>query len=257
MPRIQRKKSKTGYYHIIIRGNEKQNIFNNDEDRFRFIETLYEKKQESLFYLHAFCLMDNHVHLMMREGIEEIAKSMKRITVSYVYFFNNKYKRVGHLLQDRFRSEVVENESYLLSLARYIHQNPVKAGMVKSAGDFKWSSYNAYRNEKGSFQNLVDTEVLLGMFSNHVPKAQKLFAEFMNLEPMESHLDISEEYAMDEDKAKKLFQDMLKHRKIKTKDIIPNDLIIDFQAATGLSIRKIAKIVGFNKDKVNRILKGE
>ena len=77
MPRQQRLKSKTGYYHIMIRGNERRNIFNDDEDRYRLMDTLYEKKQGNNFYLHAFCLMDNHIHFFISEGIENVALAMK------------------------------------------------------------------------------------------------------------------------------------------------------------------------------------
>jgi len=105
----------------MLRGNEKKDIFNSNADKQRFLETVFEKKQENRFYLHAFCLMNNHVHLMISEGVEDVATVMKRINVSYVYYFNNKYKRVGHLFQDRFKSEVVEQERYLLALVRYIH----------------------------------------------------------------------------------------------------------------------------------------
>lgn len=87
------------------------------------------------------------MHLMIREGMEDVAKIMKRITVSYVYYFNKKYKRIGHLFQDRFRSEIVEGDGYALSLTRYIHENPVKAGVVRGIGDYKWSSYNGYLRE--------------------------------------------------------------------------------------------------------------
>ena len=256
MPRIQRKKSKTGYYHIIIRGNEKRNIFNDDKDRLRFIDILYQKKKKDAFHLHAFCLMDNHVHMMMSEGLEDIAKVMQRITVSYVYYFNQKYKREGHLFQDRFRSEVVENDSYLISLARYIHQNPVKAGMVKSAGDYKWSSYNAYVNKRDFFNKIIDKEIVLAVFSDQVSQAEKLFIEFTNMQSQQSFLDIlEEENVMDEDEAREVLKSLLENRKIEINGPIPNDLLKEFRIVTGLAIRKIAKLTGMNKDKVNRILK--
>lgn len=253
---MQRKKSTTGYYHIIIRGNEKRNIFNDDGDRFKIMEILYQKKQEGLFYLHAFCLMDNHVHLMISEGLEDISKVMQRITVSYVYHFNRKYKREGHLFQGRFRSEAVDSDSYLLTLARYIHQNPVKAGMVKSAGEYKWSSYNAYITEKGNFNDIIDKEIILGMFSTPSSHSQKLLMEFMNMKSEEIHLDIPDETeVMDAEEAKALLNRLLEGRNIEKNHPIPKDLIKEFKAATGLSIRKIADLTGLNKDKVNKILK--
>ncbi len=167
MTRQSRVKSNSGYYHIMLRGNGKKNIFYNDEDRKRFMETIYGKKHGDKFYLHAFCLMNNHIHLMISEGIEDVARVMKRITVSYVYYFNKKYKRVGHLFQDRFKSEVVEHDNYVLSLARYIHQNPVKAGLVEKADDYIWSSHNCYLGRDNSFskggRGRVMVEIIVGL----------------------------------------------------------------------------------------------
>jgi REP element-mobilizing transposase RayT len=85
--------------------------------------------------------MDNHVHLLINEGDDEIGKIMKRINISYSYYFNKKYGRIGHLFQDRFKSEGIDSDAYLLSVVRYIHNNPVKAGLVKNIEEYKWSSY--------------------------------------------------------------------------------------------------------------------
>ncbi|MGB9780231.1 transposase [Caldanaerobacter sp.] len=131
MPRKPRVKRKSGYYHVMLRRNEKKNIFRSNEDKKRFIEILAEKKLGGKFYLTAFCLMNNHVHLMIKEGNEDLSSSIKRIAGIYASYFNKKYDRAGHLFQDRFRSEPVGNESYVIGLVRYIHQKPVKTGLVK------------------------------------------------------------------------------------------------------------------------------
>lgn len=260
MPRQQRLKSKSGYYHVMLRGNEKKNIFNSDEDKQYFMETVYKKKQGDRFYLHAFCLMDNHIHLMLSEGVEDIAKAMKRVTVSYVYYFNKKYKRVGHLFQDRFKSEVVEQDSYVLSLARYIHQNPVKAGMVKKASDYNWSSYNCYLDEENKFRKVLETEIILGLFSEDRGTAQKKFEEYMNKQSEESFIDLKDEVEVtDEEAAREIFKKMLIEYGLKNngevKGLIPESLIKELKAKTNLSIRKLASIIGLNKDKVNKALK--
>ncbi|WHH60722.1 transposase [Petroclostridium sp. X23] len=260
MPRQERIKSKSGYYHIMIRGNEKKNIFLNEQDKLKFVEILFDKKAERRFFLHAFCLMDNHVHLLLCEGEEDVSKVMKRITVSYVYYFNKKYRRVGHLFQDRYKSEAVEEDSYVLALSRYIHQNPVKAGIVKATGEYKWSSYNAYLDGKSPFSKAVDTNMILSLFSKDIALARKEFVKFMNQNTEEIFLDIMEkEEPMDEHEAKKLYQEMLKSRGVTNiaddhrKSI--DELIKDFKQTTNLSIRKIAAITGLNKDKINKILK--
>jgi len=195
----------------MLRGNERKNIFHDEDDKLRFIETLYEKKKENRFFLHAFCLMDNHIHLMLSEGIEDVAKAMKRISVSYVYYFNKKYKRVGHLFQDRFRSETVDDDSYILALARYIHQNPVKAGMVKSVGEYKWSSYSCYLNENNYFTKVIETKTILGLFSDDKTTAKKFFEKYMNEETQDKFIDLVEDVeVMDEKTAKELFVKMLR-----------------------------------------------
>lgn len=259
MPRYQRIKSKSGYYHVMVRGNEKRNIFNTDDDKQRFLEILYHKKQGGRFYIHAFCLMDNHFHLMLSEGTEAVAKVMKRISVSYVYYFNNKYKRVGHLFQDRFKSEVVEQDSYILSLARYIHQNPVKAGKVKTAGEYLWSSYACYINDNNCYRKIVDTEPILGLFSTDKEVAKREFKRYMCQDGDEVYIDLPEEKEeIDEDAAKGLFRKMLREREINLDNgsiMLPDELIKEFKEITSLSLRKIASITGMNKDKVNKILK--
>lgn len=252
MARQERVKSKSGYYHIMIRGNERKEIFLHDEDKLRFIETLYERKQKERFYIHAFCLMDNHVHLMISEGTEDVAKVMKRITVSYVYYFNKKYRRVGHLFQDRFRSEVVEDDSYALTLARYIHCNPVKAGLTKTAGEYKWSSYLCYLDEKQYFNKVLDKDVIMDMFSRDKEKAKRLYVEFMSKESADEFIDLQEEKQfMDEEEAKQLFEQMLAGQDDSKK------IIREFKQKTNLSIRRIAAITGLNKDKINKILRGD
>ncbi|SDD78590.1 hypothetical protein SPACI_042220 [Sporomusa acidovorans DSM 3132] len=114
----------------MIRGNERRDIFLDDEDKLTFIDFLYSKKSDEGCLLYAYCLMDNHVHLVIKEGGSGIAKLMKRIGTSYVKYFNQKYQRVGHLFQDRYKSENIENNTYFLTVIRYVHQNPEKAGIA-------------------------------------------------------------------------------------------------------------------------------
>ena len=120
MPRTARKKSNSGIYHIMLRGINRQIIFEDDEDRVKFIATLKHYKQKCGFNVFAYCLMDNHVHLIIKVNNESLESIMKRIGVSYVYWYNWKYKRSGHLFQDRYKSEVIEDDSYLLVLSRFL-----------------------------------------------------------------------------------------------------------------------------------------
>ncbi|MEW9121365.1 MAG: transposase [Thermotaleaceae bacterium] len=260
MPRQKRKKSKSGYYHIMLRGNERRNIFYAEEDKQRFIEILQSKKKDGRYTLHAFCLMDNHLHLLLSEGSEEIGTIMKRITVSYVYYFNKKYKRVGHLFQDRFRSETVEDDRQVVSLTRYIHQNPVKAGLSKKPGDYKWSSYGAYIHNGSYFATIVDTDVVLGLFSNNQEAAKKLFQQYMKETSEDVFIDLEEpKEALGEEEAKGLYKNMLLEWNLDEQDSIraklSREFIQAFKEKSNLSIRRIAELTGLNKDKISSMLK--
>ena len=124
MPRNARKQSKSGIFHVMLRGINRQVIFQDDEDCEKYLQCLVECQKLSGFQLYAYCLMGNHVHLLLEEKKEPLSQIFKRLGVRYVYWYNWKYKRTGHLFQDRFKSEPVEDDSYFLAVLRYIFQNP-------------------------------------------------------------------------------------------------------------------------------------
>lgn len=192
MPRQQRDKSNTGFYHVMIRGNERKNLFLDDQDRLYFMGILKTKKEDNRYKLHAFCIMDNHVHLLLQECEEDIANIMKRINISYVFYFNKKYQRIGHLFQDRYRSEKIEQDSYLLAVVRYIHRNPLKAGIVENMETYTWNSYREYALESIGHEKPVETELILGIFSENRDEARKEFIQFMDEEEPERFLEINE-----------------------------------------------------------------
>ena len=144
MPRRAREKSSSGIYHVVLRGINKQRIFEDDEDNQKYLETIKTYKENSGYEIYAYCLMSNHIHLLMKEGKEDLGVAFRRIGASYVYWYNWKYSRRGHLFQDRYKSEAVETDNYFLAAMRYIHQNPMKAGMVKEIQAYPWSSYGEY-----------------------------------------------------------------------------------------------------------------
>lgn len=191
MPRKARVKSKIGIYHIILRGNNRQNIFNDNEDKKRLLETLLRYKEKCKYQLYAYCFMDNHIHLLMKEREEPLEQIMRRIGVSYVYWYNHKYDRVGNLFQDRFKSEVVEDETYFLTVLRYIHQNPIKAGIVKSLKEYPWSSYIEYIGR----EQLIDKELVIGMFNENKNEKMMSFIKF--------HSEINEDKCLEIQEKKK------------------------------------------------------
>ena len=161
MPREARKKSSSNLYHVILRRINRQIIFEDDGDRHYFMSLMKYCKEVSGFRLHAFCLMDNHVHLLMEPAGEPLELIFKRIGSRYVIWYNRKYNRTGHLFQDRFRSESVESQQYYMTVLRYIMQNPMKAGMESHPGRWRWSSFLAYRTGAGS---ITDTQYAIDLF---------------------------------------------------------------------------------------------
>lgn len=178
MPRVARvKKGEYCTYHIIERGNGRKEIFLEDKDRFRFLDTLQKTKKKYNYKIYAYCLMGNHVHLIADSNGSDISQIMKSINISYAIYFNRKYKRSGHLFQDRFKSEVVDDYRYLVELSRYIHLNPVRAKIVKNPADYKWSSYAVYVGNKED--KLLDPSLILGYFSGNSDRAMRDYQEYV------------------------------------------------------------------------------
>ena len=159
MPRRARKQSETGIYHVMLRGIDRQLIFEDSEDYIRFLDIVEECREVCDFQLYAYCLMGNHVHLLLKVQDEGLETIFKRIGGRYVYYYNVKYQRVGHLFQDRFKSEPVDNNEYFLTVLRYIHQNPVKAKLCSKVEEYPFSSFAEYLHES----TFVDTEFALGI----------------------------------------------------------------------------------------------
>ena len=143
MPRQARALSESGYMHLIVRGIGKQILFEEEADYRRFLTVLERFSGETEVKLCAYCLMENHVHLLVCDPKGNTPLLMKKLGVSYAQYFNRKYDRSGHLLQDRYLSEAVEDDAYLLMVFRYILNNPKKAGIC-NARDYPWSSYAQY-----------------------------------------------------------------------------------------------------------------
>ena len=162
VPRVARTKSNLNMYHVMLRGINRQDIFEDDEDRRYFMESVRICKEIAQFRLHAFCLMANHVHFLIEAAGEPLEIIFKRIGSRYVGWYNRKYQRVGHLFQDRFKSEPVETAAYFMTVLRYILQNPMKAGMENRPGSYRWSSYLAYA--KGGKASVTDTQFAEDLF---------------------------------------------------------------------------------------------
>ena len=140
MTRKNREYSKTNIYHVIIKGIDSQDIFYDDRDKQVFLEKLIETKRNIDYKIYAYCLMNNHVHMVIEIEDKFLSKAIQSLNIRYNRYFNKKYMRSGTLFQDRFKSKCVENQKYFLDVCRYVHQNPEKAKICKTE-DYKWSRY--------------------------------------------------------------------------------------------------------------------
>lgn len=159
MPSIPRRQAESEIYHVVCRGVGKQIIFESDVDRGYYLTILGKGLKASDGDLLAWCLMDNHVHLLLQISFEGLSSLMRAVNSEYAMFFNRRYERVGHLFQGRFRSEPVETDEYLLTVVRYIHQNPLRGGICATC-DYPWSSYGVFVGGVDRFRILNPRPVL-------------------------------------------------------------------------------------------------
>ena len=179
MPRAKRICFPGAIYHVIQRGNRKQSIFIDDFDRWHLLKLFLEAKKRFAFNLHCYALMANHFHMTIETpNSTPISKIMQLITGSYAIYFNTRHSNSGHLFQGRFKDIVVEKEKYLLNLSRYVHLNPVRAGMARLPEHYKWSSYNVYLGLRKDI--LVDCNFILNCFDEYEEKkAREKYKNFI------------------------------------------------------------------------------
>lgn len=183
MPRKPRKISPSGIYHVMMRGINKNQIFFDEEDSEKFLSSFTDACKEYNVTLYAWCLMPNHVHLLLKDKQGNLSALFRKFGSFYVWWYNRKYDRVGHLFEDRFKSEPVGSPAYFIKAVRYIHMNPVKANICQQPGEYKYSSFFRYF-ESDLFKN---SDVLFGLM-----KKEDLF-RFHFEKNNDTFLDIEEE----------------------------------------------------------------
>ena len=244
MPRVARQLSCSGYMHVIIRGNGKQILFEDHEDYHFFLSILEKYCVETSVKILAYCLMDNHVHLLVYDLEGNTSLMMKKIGVSYSGYYNRKYEKTGHLFQDRFRSENIEDEAYLLTVFRYILNNPRKAG-VCSTVSYKWNSFSLY-DDQDSF---VDTSVLHKLIGDF-----QSYFEFMNEDDDAECLEY-ERPNHDDDWVKRTIKSTLKIESgtaLQSYDRAKRDSAIRLLRQKGMTINQIERATGINRGIIQR-----
>lgn len=165
------------FYHVLSRGNERRDIFSDDKDYLKFLETLERMVERYQLEVHAYVLMKNHYHLLVRTKAANLSRAIQWLGVTYSVSFNRRHQRSGHLFQGRFKSFFIENDRYFTTMCLYIHGNPLRAGMVKKLSEYPWSSYRAYADKRYQLSWLT-TGLVLGIYGGsrkRFMKAQESF----------------------------------------------------------------------------------
>jgi len=165
-----------GYlYHITSRGDDRKSVYISEYDYEKFLEYLLKAKEKYNFYLYAYCLMNNHYHLLVETKLPNLSRIMQYINTSYSVYYNKKRNRCGHVFQGRYKSIIVDGDSYFLELTRYIHLNPVRAGMIKTPEEYKWSSFNEYVKNKR--ETVIDKENIMKYYKIKPSKYKQFVLE--------------------------------------------------------------------------------
>lgn len=256
MPRISRQISSTKVYHIILRGIDKQDIFLKEKDYYKFLEIIKETKERFEYDIYSYCLMNNHIHIVIYDKNDNLSKIMQSIEISYSIYFNKKYNRVGHLFQNRYLSKKVEEKEYFKMVCRYIHQNPQKAGIEKTE-NYKWSSYKEYIGK----HSIINPKILLLILSPDNSKEKEEFIKFHNIESNQEIYD-SIEYEMenratDESVTRYICKVLnMKYEEIRqilnTNKEKRKEVLIECKKVKGVTNRQLARIFGINRKIIDR-----
>jgi REP element-mobilizing transposase RayT len=250
MARCARRPSESGIYHVMLRGIDQGQLFYDDDDRYAFLNRLEKAKDAYGCRLYAYCLMGNHVHLLIHEGSLGLSLAIKGIATSYARYFNARYDRSGYLFSGRFKSEPVDTDEYLLELLRYIHNNPLKAGDTERT----WSSYEEYATKA----RIIDSQMILAMFDDNPDRAQTLLLEFL-AEPVNADLIALQDGALRRVKDADAIE-MIKSAAgtdtplgIQNMEKGERDLTLAALRREGVSIRQLSRLTGISKGVIQQI----
>ena len=244
----------------MMRGIDRRDIFVDDQDRGKFLKVLSTvaapedqdgKPLQPYCIIHAYCLMDNHIHLLIAEGTEDIGTVMKRIGVSYVSYYNKRHERLGPLFHDRFRSEPVEDPGYFITLVRYIHLNPVEAEMVTSPSQYRWSSWHEYSPEKPQFGKAICAKSL--PFANLTWK--ELCGLVVNISQSDEPQSKLEHRRMTDNEARKTLEQLCGSLdNLAIMPIIDRKHLIRKVISSGITMRQLSRISGIDYKTIYRVI---
>lgn len=173
------------FYHVLVRGNRREDIFFDDTDREEYLRRLRKARRRFNFTLYAYVLMPNHVHLLLETGHVPLSHIMQWLGTTYTQYFNRRHDKIGHLFQGRYKAILCDQDSYLLSLVRYIHLNPVRAGPVKDPAEYSWSSHRTYLGL--AHDSIIAPSLVLEQFGRDLTQALEAYQAYITQGVSEGH----------------------------------------------------------------------
>jgi len=240
MPRQPRRKSESGIYHVMIRGIDRQTIFFDSDDHTKFLDLLALYKDATCTLIYAYCLMQNHVHLLVRSS--ELSNYMRKVGAGYASWYNWKYDRVGSLFQDRFKSVPVDKDEYFLTVLRYIHLNPTSAKIVAKIEEHKYNSYCNYITHHNN--GIVDIDFALNMLP------LKQFINYHNESSSDVHMDILDNHRVNDETAREIILAItgINHNsRFQLLDVPKRNHFLKEMKQNGLTIRQIERLTGLGR----------
>ncbi|MDY0234978.1 MAG: transposase [Gudongella sp.] len=255
MPRKAREQSPTDFYHIMIRGINKEKIFEKKQHKEFLLEILKQSKENLDVEIGAYCIMNNHFHLIAKGDLSEVSQLLKKINIRFAMLYNKNLERVGHVFQDRFRSESIYNDNHLIQAISYIHNNPVKAGLTTKITDYKWSSYSEYFTKADS---IISTDLKLLILD--IVGGQKALEKFHANNQAVLFIDTEEDVEkLKQDIFDRVIKDYCEENgiidasKIKNDSERMEDLVIKLLEQEVFPHREIARLLEINRNLVHSI----
>lgn len=252
MARQARKISPTDSYHIMMRGNNRESILAAEWQKDYFTGLLHDAEN---IEIAAYCLMDNHVHIVAKGKLTDISEAIKKINIKYAMRFNRAADRIGHVFQDRYRSEEILDNAHLLQVIRYVHNNPVKAGMIKDPERYPWSSFREYISRNSYIVSLTQMDLVMALFAGNF----KVFRQFHSEEDYSEFLDIREDITHSRAQAAQAIiegfcrvKGITDSKDISEKAAYLEELIAELLQETKLSHRHIAKLLAISNSAVHK-----
>ena len=251
MPRRAREVLRTSFFHVMVQGVNKEFIFKQDKYKQKYLKFLKLAKEKHEIDIIAYAIMNNHTHLLLHTNkLTELSEFMKKVNEDYGRYYNYVEDRIGHVFRDRYLSEPITNQKYLLSCMAYIHNNPVKANIVDKCENYKYSSYLDYLNMSG----FIDKKIIELVFGN----------ELLSIEEFEIiHKKKTFYFADCDNTLEQIMNDIIKelevryrckNEKIKNNPKVLKDIVIEIKERTRISNSNMARYLKISRNKISKIL---